>query len=129
MFIDRLLTELRELMTKYGLTVVKTGITPYNVGFTGEASLLKALFDPGATRMWANMDKLQVCDLPWKPIDSHTPRGCYLLLRGPSGYMGCPHRYIVAKHAAEFRPLQPWVDHAGDTVTDGGPMPTEWVEL
>lgn len=70
-----------------------------------------------------------VGDLDWHLIDEDTPKGTYLLLRGPSGYTGTQHRYIVARHAAEFRPRQPWVDYAGDSVLDGGDMPTEWCAL
>lgn len=69
--------------------------------------------------------------LPWASIDENTPRERFLLLRGPSGYIGAPMRYIAARYeegrAAEA--IYNWRDHAGDAVTDGGPMPTEWVEL
>lgn len=75
------------------------------------------------------MVQITADDLPWRPIDENTPKGQFLLLRGPSGCAGTPHRYVAAKHDADFRPRQPWVDASGDSVLDDGEMPIEWVRL
>lgn len=64
----------------------------------------------------------------WKPI-SRAPHGIYVVLRGESGYIGTPYRLLVARHDVEFRPKQPWVTYAGDSVTDDGEMPTHFATL
>lgn len=71
---------------------------------------------------------LGVNDLIWQPIDRIPSPPRYVLLRGPSGYTGTPYRYILGHYRPEW-PLYPWRDHAGDSVLDGGEMPTEWVDL
>ena len=65
----------------------------------------------------------------WMPIDTAPHDGTYILLAGPSGYMGTPLRVEVCKYDAEFRPKQPWVNHGGDSFTDGGVAPTLWMPL
>lgn len=71
----------------------------------------------------------------WKTVfplahNSQAPYdGKYYMLRGDSGYTRTPHRIVVARYDPKFRPKQPWVDYAGDSVTDGGEMPTEYMEL
>lgn len=67
-------------------------------------------------------------DLAWLPI-GRAPPGRYVLLRGPSGYRGTPYRYVVARFDKDYRPLQPWVTAAGDSVLDSGEMPTHYAEL
>jgi hypothetical protein len=62
---------------------------------------------------------VKVSDLTWFPL-SEAPENKYVLLRGPSGYRGTPYRYLAARRDPVFRPLQPWVDYAGDSVLDGG---------
>jgi hypothetical protein len=62
-------------------------------------------------------------------IDEDTPHNRFLLLAGPSGSYITPLRFIVAKHYKAYRPHQPWIDHAGDSVLDGGEMPTHWMEI
>jgi hypothetical protein len=71
---------------------------------------------------------ININDLHWLPLAA-APRNRWLLLRGPSGLSRVPHRYIVAKHDAEYRPLQPWVDLNHNSVLDGGEMLTEWTFL
>lgn len=65
------------------------------------------------------LENLTVKDLPWDHRNS-APRHVYVLLRGPSGVSGVPYRYMAAKHDADFRPRQPWVDIDGDSVEDCG---------
>jgi hypothetical protein len=55
--------------------------------------------------------------------------GTYILLAGPSGYSTIPIRVEVCRYDAEFRPLQPWVNHANNSFTDGGEQPTGWMPL
>lgn len=47
-------------------------------------------------------------------------RGKFVILFIRSGYVTTPLRCLVANYDSEFRPRQPWVDHAGDSVFDGG---------
>lgn len=65
----------------------------------------------------------------WRPIEEAPRDGTYVLLRGDSGYIGTPYRYIVARHDVKYRPLQPWVTHANDSVLDDGKMPTHFRPL
>lgn len=55
--------------------------------------------------------------------------GTYILLFGPSGYSGTPLRCHVCKYDAKYRPLQPWVDFAGDSFLDDGDPPIYWMPL
>jgi len=71
----------------------------------------------------------RVRDLPWQPLATAPRHGAWLLLRGPSGMRDAPQRHVVARHDAAYWPLQPWVTLEGDSVLDGGPMPTEWCHL
>lgn len=65
----------------------------------------------------------------WQPIETAPKDGTWLLLAGPSGYISTPLRVEVCHYDAEFRPLQPWVNHAGDSFLDGGNAPTAWMPL
>lgn len=64
-----------------------------------------------------------------QPIETAPKDGSYILLFGPSGYIGTPLRCEVCRHNAKLRPRQPWVNHAGDSFTDGGEAPTHWAPL
>lgn len=64
----------------------------------------------------------------WRPISTAPKDGRYILLAGPSGYIGTPLRVRVCRYA-EFRPFQPWVDYAGDSFLDDGAPPTLWHPL
>lgn len=64
-----------------------------------------------------------------KPISTAPKDETYILLFGPSGYMGTPLRCEVCKYASVYRPLQPWVTFAGDSFEDGGEPATHWTEL
>lgn len=64
-----------------------------------------------------------------RPIETAPKDGTYILLFGPSGYVTTPLRCEVCRYDAEFRPLQPWVNHANDSFTDGGGAPTHWLPL
>lgn len=67
--------------------------------------------------------------MKWQPIETAPRDGTYILLAGPSGYMGTPLRVIVCRYNPEFRPRQPWVDYAGDSFLDSGDAPTYWLPL
>lgn len=61
----------------------------------------------------------------WRPIKD-APHNRYVMLRGPSGYNSTPHRVLVARWSEQS---DNWRTHDGDSVTDSGPMPTEYMEL
>lgn len=63
------------------------------------------------------------------PIETAPKDGRYILLFGPSGYVGTPLRCEVARYDSEYRPLNPWQTHSNDAFTDGGGEPTHWMEL
>ena len=65
----------------------------------------------------------------WQPIETAPKDGTWILLAGPSGYCSTPLRVEVCRYDDIYRPLQPWVNHAGDSFLDGGPDPTYWLPL
>ncbi len=65
----------------------------------------------------------------WAPITTAPLDGTYILLAGPSGYMGTPLRVEVCRYDAGYHPLQPWVTHANNSFLDGGDAPTHWMPL
>lgn len=65
----------------------------------------------------------------WKPIETAPRDGSFILLAGPSGYTTTPLRVEVCRWDTEYRPHQPWVNHANDSFLDGGAAPTCWMEL
>lgn len=65
----------------------------------------------------------------WQPLETAPRDGTYILLAGPSGYMGTPLRVEVCRYDAEYRPLQPWVTFSSDSFLDGGEAPTCWMPL
>ncbi len=91
-------------------------------GFEGKAS-------PARVGMAQGLALELVAALTPQPINKTTPRGRYLLVFGDSGYVTTDYRVEVCRHDAEFRPRSPWVNHANDAFTDGGPAPTLWMEL
>lgn len=72
---------------------------------------------------------MQMIYARWWPIASAPKDGAYILLAGPSGYIDTPLRAEICHYDAEYRPLQPWVNHAGDSFEDGGPPATLWMPL
>lgn len=64
----------------------------------------------------------------WKPISS-APKNTWLLVRGDSGYLPCPVFVTLAKHDAEYRPLDPWGDVQGSRLSDRGWTPVEWTDV
>jgi len=54
-----------------------------------------------------------------KSIETAPRDGRYILLFGPSGYITTPLRCEVCRYDAEYRPLQPWINHASDSFEDG----------
>lgn len=65
----------------------------------------------------------------WQPIETAPRDGTFILVAGPSGYITTPLRVEVCKCDMRFRPLQPWVNHAGDSFVDGGAAPIFWAPL
>lgn len=65
----------------------------------------------------------------WQPIATAPKDGRYIILAGPSGYITTSLRAEICRYDAEYRPLQPWVNHANDSFMDGGPAPTHWLPL
>lgn len=54
------------------------------------------------------------------PMRSVPRDGSYVLLFIKSGYTTTPHRCEVARYDAVYRPRQPWVNYANDSVYDAG---------
>lgn len=65
----------------------------------------------------------------WQPIETAPKDGTYVLLAGPSGYMGTPLRVEVCRYDFKYRPLNPWQTYANDAFTDSGPPATHWMPL
>jgi hypothetical protein len=65
----------------------------------------------------------------WRPIETAPRDGTFILLAGPSGYVTTPLRVEVGRYLPRHRPLNPWQNHANDSFTDGGPLPTHWLPL
>lgn len=58
---------------------------------------------------------------------SDVPEREYVLLFIKSGYTTTPLRCEVARRDPGFRPNQPWVNYAGDSVFDAGGTPADFV--
>lgn len=67
-------------------------------------------------------------DNKWQPIED-APNKTFVLLRGSSGYTTTPYRYLNAQKDIEYRPRQPWIDYANDSVLDRGNLPTHFRPL
>lgn len=65
----------------------------------------------------------------WQPIETAPKNGSFILLAGPSGYIGTPLRVEVCQYDEKYRPLQPWVTYAGDSFEDSGEPATYWMPL
>lgn len=63
------------------------------------------------------------------PIKTAPKDGRFVLLFGDSGYTTTPLRCEVCKYDIDYRPLQPWVNHANDSFEDGGDPATHWLPL
>lgn len=64
-----------------------------------------------------------------RPIETAPRDGSYVLVAGPSGHSTTPLRFEACRYDPEYRPLQPWVNHANDGFMDGGEGPTHWMPL
>lgn len=62
-------------------------------------------------------------------MDTAPKDGTYVLLFGGSGYITTPLRCEVCRYDEEYRPRQPWVNHANDSFEDGGDRPVGWLPL
>ncbi len=62
-----------------------------------------------------------------QPIATAPRDGTWILLFGPSGYIGTPLRAEVGRWAGRGR--EGWRTHANDWFTDGGAEPTHWMPL
>lgn len=69
-------------------------------------------------------------DLNWQPIHK-APADKWLLLRGSSGRRDGVKRYVSARRETERGEdwCNQWRTIDGDRVTDGGVMPSEFVEI
>jgi hypothetical protein len=73
------------------------------------------------------------------PMSTAPKDGTFIVLFINSGYTTTPFRCEVARYYPQYRPLQPWQNHANDSVFDGGgndndlvgwmPVPTQGPEL
>ena len=71
----------------------------------------------------------EVKPVKWQPIDTAPRDGTWILLAAPSGYRKPTYRVEVCRYDDEYRPLQPWINHARDSFLDGGEAPTKWAPL
>lgn len=55
-----------------------------------------------------------------KPMIICPRDGTFVVLFLNSGYKTTRLRAVVAHWDSQFRPRQPWIDHAGDSIFDGG---------
>ena len=69
------------------------------------------------------------CEMEWQPIETAPKDGTFILLAGNSGYTTTPLRVSVGRYYPEYRPNQPWVDHANDSFLDDGGEPIFWAPL
>ena len=65
----------------------------------------------------------------WQPIETAPKDGRFILLAGDSGYYTTPLRVEVCRWYPEYRPLNPWQNHANDAFSDGGGPPLYWMPL
>ena len=65
----------------------------------------------------------------WLPIADAPKDGAWCLVAGPSGYTTTPWRVEVCRYYPEYRPHNPWQNHANDAFTDGGHPPTHFLPL
>lgn len=73
----------------------------------------------------------KVNELDWRPL-SEAPHNTFVLLRGPSEYKGIPYRYLSGVYrpgSSSYAKKYNWRDYAGNAVTDGGPMVTEFAAI
>ena len=98
--------------------------------------------DPASfTRIvWVEVSSVEIIETPkvasmprsasgWRPIDTNTPHGRFLLVRGPSGQLGEKYFVVQAKHDVEYRPHDPWRFVDDTALSDSGWVPTEWMEV
>jgi len=73
--------------------------------------------------------RLQAGLLGMKPMEDAPRDGTYIILFAPSGYNTTQWRCEICHYDAEYRPRQPWVNHASDSFTEGGDEPCGWLPL
>lgn len=67
---------------------------------------------------------------PWVLVSvGEFPRGEWIEVAGDSGYIGQEWFVAIAKHDAEYRPLNPWVDVMNNCLSDCGWTPLLWRPL
>lgn len=63
------------------------------------------------------------------PMETAPLDGTYVLLFGPSGYMGTPLRCEVCRFDPEYRPRNPWQTYSHNGFSDSGEPPVGWLPL
>ena len=53
----------------------------------------------------------------------------YIILFGDNGYSTTPLRCEMCRYDAQYRPLQPWVNHTNDSFEDSGGSPIDWINV
>lgn len=64
-----------------------------------------------------------------RAMDTAPLNGSYVILVGDSGCTTTPFRFAACRYDKEYRPHQPWVDHANDSFLDEGGEPIGWLPL
>jgi len=69
--------------------------------------------------------------LTWEmqPMSTAPLNRTWVILFGDSGYTGTPYRCEVCRYDPEYRPLNPWQNHANNAFSDGGEQPIGWLPL
>ena len=75
------------------------------------------------------MDRYNGFTTKLQPIETAPRDGTYIILFGPSGYVGTPLRCEVCSYKPKYRPLQPWVDYSGESFEDSGEPATYWIPI
>ena len=73
--------------------------------------------------------RLEAGLLGLKSMEDAPRDGTYIILFADSGYATTKYRCEVCHYDAEYRPHQPWVNHASESFMDGGEAPCGWLPL
>lgn len=81
------------------------------------------------TALFDECKRLEAGLLGMKSMEDAPKDGSYIILFSDSGYTSTKYRCEVCHYAADYRPLQPWVNHSNDSFLDGGSEPIGWLPL